>query len=217
MNGKLGSRIASFKLGFQRKHAGRFSYLPSPPDIEALFSIRCRPNDESTVSDSSIAVTVDERDDSGHFERRNALLSYADDVGAYPDIALNDSGLVSENYYFLADEEWTGAPTGPCLRRPSEQAARLFTATEALGAMRHLRHLGFMNIRRIQDLRALDCFPEPHYEGDAGVLLCARHTIKELGLTINLHGVYGLHTKEWAEAKAKRANELSKIIDSWYV
>lgn len=152
--GKLESRIASFKLAFRGHHSGKFSYLPSPPAIEPLFSIQCRPNDESIVSGSSITVTVEQRDNSAECERRKVLLSYADGVSAYPDIALNDSGLVSEHYYFLADEEWSGAQTGPRLRRPSEQAGTLFTAKEALRVMRHLHRLGFKNIRRIQDLRA---------------------------------------------------------------
>jgi hypothetical protein len=190
IDGKLGNRIASFKLAFNKRYPGRFSYLPSVPVIEPLYHIECVPAANSLVDVASISVTVGQRKCDADSKRREATLEYADYTGAFPEVPVPETGLQDEHYYFLADEEWTGVPIVNCGSRPHEHAAKLFTATEALHVMRHLHRLGVKRIRRVQDLKAYAWFSECEDSADIGVSLCSHDSLPELGLTISLEGIF---------------------------
>ena len=190
IDGKLGNRIASFKLAFHGRYPGRFSYLPAAPVIEPLYHIECLPEKNSLVDGASISVTVDKRKCDVDSKRREAALEYADYAGAYPEVPVRETGLQDEHYYFLSDEEWTGVPIVNWGLRPHEHAAKLFTATEALHVMRHLHHLGFKRIRRVLDLKAYPWFSECELSTDIGATLCSQRCLPELGLTIFLKRLF---------------------------
>ena len=199
IDGKLGNRIASFKLAFHGRHPGRFSYLPVAPVIEQLYHIECSPENNSLVDGASISVTVDKRKCDVDSKRREAALEYADYAGAFPEVPVRETGLQDEHYYFLSDEEWTGAPINTCWLRPHEHAAKLFTATEVLHVMRRLRHLGFKRIRRVLDLKAYPWFSVPLHNPDIGIRLCAKHSLPELGVTILLEGIFKHRSRKAAD------------------
>jgi hypothetical protein len=186
IDGKLGKRIASFKLAVRGRYPGSFSYLPSAPVIEPLYHIECLLEKNSLVDGASISVTVRNRESEADSKRREATLEYADYAGAFPEVPVQETGLQDEHYYFLADKEWTGAPIVTSGSRPHEHAAKLFTATEALHVMRHLHRLGFKRIRRVQDLKAYTWFGECEHSPDIGATLCSQRCLPELGLTIFL-------------------------------
>lgn len=190
IDGKLGSRIASFKLAVHGRYPGRFSYLPSAPVIESLYHIECVPAENSLVGGTSISVTVGKRKCEAESKRREATLEYADYAGAFPEVQVKETGLQDEHYYFLADEEWTGVPRVNCWLRPHEHAAKLFTATEVLHVMRQLHHLGFKRIRRVLDLKAYADFGVCLHGPDTCVRLYSQHSLPELGLTIFLEGIF---------------------------
>ena len=199
IDGKLGNRIASFKLAFHGRYPGRFSYLPAAPVIEPLYHIECLPENNSLVDGASISVTVDKRKCDVDSKRREAALEYADYAGAFPEVPVRETGLQDEHYYFLSDEEWTGAPINTCWLRPHEHAAKLFTATEVLHVMRRLRHLGFKRIRRVLDLKAYPWFSVPLHNPDIGIRLCAKHSLPELGVTILLEGIFKHRSRKAAD------------------
>ena len=204
IDGKLGNRIASFKLAFHGRYPGRFSYLPAAPVIEPLYHIECLPEKNSLVDGASISVTVDKRKCDVDSKRREAALEYADYAGAYPDVPVRETGLQDEHYYFLSDEEWTGVPIVNWELRPHEHAATLFTATEALHVMRHLHHLGFKRIRRVLDLKAYPWFNVDLHYPDTGISLCSQHFLPELGLTIFLEGIFKHRSRQLADEKGNQ-------------
>ena len=109
IDGKLGNKIASFKLAVHGRYPGRFSYLLSAPVIEPQYHIECVPAENSLVGGTSISVTVGKRKCEADSKRREATLEYADYSGAFPEVQRQETGLQDEHYCFLADEEWTGA------------------------------------------------------------------------------------------------------------
>ena len=198
----LGSRICSFKISHNLRYPGSFSYLPVAPAIEPLYHIECVPVERSLVEGTSISVFVGRRMCQVDSKRREAMLEYADYAGAYPDLPVTATGLQNEHYYFRADREWTGVPTGPYEPRPHEHAGTLFTAAETLSVMKHLRAMGFQSIRRIQDLKACSRFGDVVHDTDAGAILCSEHCLSDLGLTIRLKGLYKPDSTAFRTAKA---------------
>jgi hypothetical protein len=197
LDGSLGSRITSFKLAPRGCNPGHFSYLPSAPVIEPLYSIECMDSENRLVDGYSISVTLSHRNRQSDSKKREAILEFADYAGAFPEFPVTTTGLQFEHYYFLADEEWTGVPLGAYEPRPNQHAATLFTATEALHVMKRLHHLGFKRIRRVQDLKAYSGFGEGAHDRDSGVMLCSMHSLPELGVTILFQGLFKFGSMPW--------------------
>jgi hypothetical protein len=200
IEGRLESRIASFKLSVHQRYPGYFSYLPTAPVVESMYHIQCAHEKYTLVDSSSISVTLSNRKCNVESKRREAMLEYADNVGAYPEGPQSETGLQDEHYYFLADREWTGAPLSRYEPRPHEHVATLFTATETFRVMQHLRQMGFKRIRRVQDQKAYTQYGADVYDPETGVLRCSEQSLPELGLTIRFTGLFKHESKNMANA-----------------
>jgi hypothetical protein len=203
IDGSLGGRIAAFKLAGGGRHRGNFSYLPIAPTIEPLYSIACIHPDYSLVGGCSLTVTLGERRCQDASAHRKALLEYADYAGAFIEFPEPATGLDDDSYYFLSDESWSGNPIPVHYWRPHQQAARLFTAAEALHVMKHLQSRGFKRIRRVQDLKAYSWYGEYSHDHEIDCRLSGRATLEKMGLSIVWEGLFRYDSSQFKEA-AKR-------------
>ena len=211
-DGSFGGRIAVFKLANGGLHRGNFSYLPTAPTIEPLYSISCVHPDYSLVSGCSLTVTLGERRCQDASAHRKALLEYADYAGAFIEFPETETGLDDDSYYFVSDESWSGNPIPVHYLRPHQQADKLFTATEALHVMKHLHASGFKRIRRVQDLKAYSWLGEYPHDHEIGCRLSGNATLEEAGLSIVWEGLFSYDSSQY-KGLAKRGS--TKIAGHW--
>lgn len=212
LSGSVADRIASFKLASGGRHRGNFSYLPSAPNIEPLYSISCTHPEYSLANSSSLTVTLGERRCQDASANRKALLEYAEYAGAFIDFPETETGLDDDFYYFLSDESWSGNPISTNYLRPHQKADRLFTAVEALRVMEYLHSRGFKRIRRVQDLNASSWFCEYSHEHEMGCRLSAKATLEDEGLSIVWEGLFSYESNQYIEAAKTKA---TKIAGYW--
>ena len=212
LDASLGGRIAVYKLASGGRHRGNFSYLPTAPTIEPLYSISCVHPGYSLVSGCSLTVTLGERQCQDASAHRKALLEYADYAGAFIEFPEPETGLDDDSYYFVSDESWSGNPIPVHYLRPHQQADKLFTATEALHVMKHLHASGFKRIRRVQDLKVHFWFGEYSHDHETGCRLSGRATLEEAGLSIVWEGLFSYDSSQY-KGLAKRGS--TKIAGHW--